>query len=190
VPAAVWAETGAVETERWLEDVSEEFVFYLEVADLLMDWARFAAVIKPLGGQVGGIILRPEQLDADLAMAAPSLEAALALAPVTLLLPDNTVLSGEGDAILRRLGVEQVWTVGQGEPTWRGAGLAVARVIGNLNYTPGQWRETIEACLGCDIMPIGAARQVLLMLEGEPPDFEGMRVAMMIADMLVLTDSL
>lgn len=190
VPAAVWAQTGVVETERWLEDVHEGFVFYLEVADLLTDWARFADIINPLDGRVGGIILRPGQLDADLAMAAPSLEAALALAPVTLVLPEGTVLSGEGEALLQQLGVERAWTVGQGEPAWRGAGLALARVVGNLNYTPRQWRETIEACLACDIVPADASRRVLLMVEGEPPDIEGLRAAMMIADMLVLPDNL
>jgi hypothetical protein len=190
VPATAWARTDAVETERWMEDVADEFGFYLEVSDLLTDWARFADVIKPLGGQVQGIILRPEQLDPDLAMAAPSLEAAMALAPVTLLPPADTVLSETGAALLQQLGVEQGWNVGQGQPNWRGGGLALARVAGNLNYTPRQWRETIEACLACPITPVDARRQVVLMVEGRPPEIEGLRAAMMIADMLVLPEGI
>lgn len=187
VPAEIFAAVDPLEVERWVEDTSEDFLFYLEVEDVFMDWAQFAEVIKPLGSQLAGILLRPLKVDNDLAMIASSLDAATSLAPVSVLLPGDVKLSQAGRDLLAQHHVELCWDVHQGEPRWRGGGFAVARVVGNNYYTPRQWRETIEACLRCNNNS-SDKRTVLLMVEHMSPDIEELRAAMMIGDMLVIPD--
>jgi hypothetical protein len=181
VPAEEWVMVDPVEVERWVEDTPEEFTFYIEVTDLLTDWAQFADKAKPLGDHLGGILLRPPELDVDLGLAADSLDAAAALAPTSLLLPEGLEPSVSGLGLLTKYGVELCWSVAGAEtvPPWRGErGLALARVAGNLTYTPRQWRETIEACLHSAL----EHQTVLVMIER--PAVEQMRAAMMIGDLL------
>jgi hypothetical protein len=189
VPLSVWSGLDPVEVERWVEDTPEEFVFYLEVDDLLLDWRQFAEAVKPLGPQLGGIILRPTKVDADLGLMATSINSSTSLAPVSLLLPNNMELSITGKNLLKESGVELCWSINEKssgkEPDWHGKGLAVAHLSGNLNYTPRLWRETIETCLRC-----GAAnKSILVMIENDAPDIESLRTAMMIGDMLNIHDS-
>ena len=187
VPAAVFAGVDPLEVERWVEDTEEEFRFYLEVEDLFIDWARVAETIQPLGEQLGGIILRPLKVDEDLALVASCLDAATALAPVCVLLPEDAQPSQAGLDLLAQKRVERGWEVGQGEPDWRGGGLAIAHVSGNNHYTPRDWRETIEAALRC---PNDSRddRCVLLMVEQDEPDVDALRAGMMIGDMLVIPE--
>jgi Protein of unknown function DUF72 len=187
VPAADFAAVDPLEVERWAEDTSEDFIVYLEVEDPLTDWAAFAQTIKPLGSQLGGILLRPREVDADLAMLAGSLDAACALAPVCLLLPEGVVLSQSGRDLLAEQRVETCWEGHQAEPQWLSGGLAVVRVTGSNHYTPRQWRETIEACLRCHNHS-DQKRHVLLMVEHAAPDLDALRAGMMIGDMLVIPD--
>jgi hypothetical protein len=187
VPAADFAGIDPLEVERWEEDTGEDFQFYLEVEDLFLDWARFAGVVKPLGAQLGGILLRPVKVDPDLSMIASSLDAATALAPVCVLLPDGVTPSQAGQDLLAQHQVELCWNVDKGKPTWRSSGFAVARVVGNNHYTPRQWRETIEACLRCE-NDSREKRSVLLMVEQASPEVDELRAAMMIGDMLVIPD--
>jgi hypothetical protein len=191
VPASVWADADPLEVERWAEDTHQDFTFYLEVADLLTDWSVLAETVKPLGKRLGGILLRPAEVDADLAMIASCLDAAVGLAPVCVLLPEKTELSEAGNSLLKQHKVSLCWNVGEGKPTWTQGGFAVARVAGTIanatTYTPRQWRETIEQCLRCKIED-GLKRQVLLMVDQAAPDIESLRVAVMIGDMLVIPD--
>ena len=187
VPESVWAAAGALEVERWAEDTNKEFVFYLEVQDLLTDWVRLSNIVKPLGDRLGGLLLRPRELDADLAMLASCLDAAEAVAPVCLLLPENVELSETGIRLLMQHGVSLCWNTEQGEPGWTQGGFAVARAAGNIAYTPRHWREIIERCLRCEI-PGGGKRKVLLMVDQESPDVDALRAAVMIGDMLVIPD--
>lgn len=193
VPASAWSGDDSVEVERWLEDTHDDFVFYLEVVDLLTDWDELAESVKPLGDRLGGILLRPAVVDADLAMIASCLDAAVDVAPVCVLLPPKTELSVVGNSLLKQKNVSLCWDADQGVPPWTQAGFAVARVASNINYTPRQWRETIEQCLRCSIETeggsgTGSKRQVLLMVEQESPDIDALRAAVMIGDMLVIPD--
>jgi Protein of unknown function DUF72 len=187
VPAADFAAVDPLEVERWAEDTGEDFIVYLEIENQLTDWAAFAQTIKPLGSRLGGILLRPQEVDVDLAMLASSLDAACALASVCVLLPDGVSLSQNGRDLLTEHQVELCWDSHRGEPGWRGGGFAVARVTGNNHYTPRQWRETIEACLCCDNHS-NQKRRVLLMVEHGSPDLDALRAGMMIGDMLVIPD--
>jgi hypothetical protein len=187
VPATEFANVDPLEVERWVGDASEDFEFYLEVTDLFIDWAKFAQAVKPLGEQLKGILLRPVKVDTDLAMIAASLDAATALAPVCVLLPDGVKINDSGRDLLRQHRVELCWNTQEGEPSWRGGGFVVARVTGNKHYTPRQWRETIEACLRCDNSS-SDKRKVLLLVEHESPEPDALRAAMMIGDMLVIPD--
>ena len=187
VPESVWFAGGALEAERWVEDTNEDFVFYLELADLLADWARLTKVAQALGDRLGGILLRPAELDADLAMLSSCLDAVEAVAPVCLLVPPNVKLSEIGRDLLKQHGVSPCWNTDQGEPDWTQGGFAVARAAGNIAYTPRHWREIIERCLRCEIQG-GGKRKVLLMVEQESPDIDALRAAMMIGDMLVIPD--
>lgn len=182
VPAAEWTAVDTLVVERWVEDTHGEFRFYLEVAELMPDWDGFAARAGILGAQLGGILLCPPELDIDLAFIASDLEAAVALAPVSLSLPGPMELSREGKDLLRRHAVELRWDVATViEPPPRcGSGLAVARVASTMAYAPRQWREIIEACL----RP-GVADTALVVIEGEAPEIESLRAATMIGDMLV-----
>ncbi len=189
VPSSVWSGFSSVEVERWVEDAFGEFVFYLEVDDLLVDWEHIAEIMKPLGSQLGGIILRPKEVDADLGLIAGSLASSVSLAPVSLLLPDGAGLSPVGERLLKESGVELCWSIDEKlprkEPCWYGKGLAVARFSGNLNYTPRLWRETIETCLRC-----GAVNDsVLMMVENDSPDIESLRVAVVISDMMNISNA-
>jgi hypothetical protein len=97
------------------------------------------------------------------------------------LLPEGLEPSVAGLGLLTKYGVELCWSVAGAEtvPPWRGErGLALARVAGNLTYTPRQWRETIEACLHSAL----EHQTVLVMIER--PAVEQMRAAMMIGDLL------
>ncbi len=191
VPASAWTGDDPLDAERWVEDVSEEFVFYLEVVDVLADWAKIAEATEPFGEQLAGILLRPAELDADLAMIAGSLDAAVALAPTCLLLPERMELSELGSSLLNQCGVSLCWNGGEAEPTWSLGGFAVVCVTGtitdNTAYTPRQWREIIESCLRCKIEG-ELKRSVLLMVEQESLDLDSLRDAMMIGDMLAIPD--
>lgn len=187
VPAMAFSGIDPLEVERWVEDASEDFGFCLEVTDLLTDWDAFALAAKPLGEHLQGILLRPQEVDADLAMIASCLDAATEVAPVCVLLPDGVTLSDSGRSLLAQHGVELCWNTDEGEPGWRGGGFMVARVTGNNHYTPREWRETIEACLRCDNTS-NNKRKVLLMVEHEKPEPDVLRAAMMIGDMLVIPD--
>ncbi len=187
VPATEFTNVDPLEVERWVEDVIEGFEFYLEVTDLFIDWAQFAQAAKPLGAYLKGILLRPLTVDEDLAMIAHSLDAAVALAPVCVLLPDGVTISSSGRGLLAQHGVELCWNTHEDKPDWRGGGFVAARVKGNNHYTPKEWRETIETCLRCDNKS-SDRRKVLLMVEHESPEPDALRAAMMIGDMLVIPD--
>jgi len=154
---------------------------------LFVDWVKFAQAAEPLGEHLKGILLRPLKVDADLAMIASSLDAATVLAPVCVLLPEGIRISDSGRDLLMQHRVELGWNARDGEPGWRGGGLAVARVTGNNHYTPREWRETIEACLRCDNQS-SDKRKVLLLVEQESAEPDSLRAAMMIGDMLVIPD--
>lgn len=184
VPEPDWLEAPVVEIERWVNDTPEEFAFYLEMAGPAVDWSRVAELIQPLAGQMGGFILRPDAVDPDLAMMAASLDAATALAPVSLLLPEGVEPSAEGLGLLAESGAELGWRAGHGVPYWRGGGLGVIHVSGNMTYTPRQWREIIEAGLAGGSE--GAHHTLLSVLEGTDPRLDQLRAAVMIGDMLAL----
>jgi hypothetical protein len=184
VPAAYWLTVDALEVERWAEDVHDNFTFYLEVADLLTDWERFAAMLKPLQGRIGGVLLRPAMLDADLSLLIPALEGAAQLGPLSLLMPAGVEPNAVGCSLLQEYDVGLCWTVEQDEPRWQYGPLAVAWASGNLAYTPRQWREIIERCLR-----EAGERALLVVVDGEPPDVEALRAAQMIGDMLDLPGS-
>ena len=197
VPASVWVGDDPLDAERWVEDVSDEFTFYLEVVDILADWVKISAAAKPFGKKLAGILLRPVTLDADLAMIASSLDAATALAPVCLLLPEKMELSETGNSLLLEQGVSVCWDTAKGVPVWSQGGFAVARVANNMECTPRQWREIIEQCLRCEIVGepenevsteagAGIKRKVLLMVEHKSLNLDSLRAAMMIGDMLVV----
>ena len=191
VPASAWSSEDPLEIERWAEDASEDFVFYLEVVSLQTDWVKLAEAVKPLGEHLGGILLRPDVVDADLAMIASCLDAVVTIAPVCVLLPEKVELSDVGNSLLKKHKVSLCWNADEGKPTWTQGGFAVARVTGtiagNSAYTPRQWREIIEQCLRCDIED-GLKRKVLLMVDQESPDIDALRAAQMIGDMLVIPD--
>lgn len=191
VPASEWVGLDCVEIERWVEDVPEEFNFYLEVEDISTDWEQTAELVKLLGNQLGGILLRPVEVGADLATISASIAAASQLAAVSVLLPDGVELNKSGSNLLKEYGVQCGWNVGDGAPGWidseYGSPLVVARVAGNKNFTARQWRETIETCL-CkgDIKN----QTLLVVIEGDEPGINNLRTAMMIGEMIVVPTSL
>ncbi len=180
VPAEEWAKADAREVARWQEDTDKAFRFFFEVVDLRNNWMDFQAVMALLAGQIGGILLRPTHCDSDLTQLELSLQRARQLAPVTVILPPGLTLSDAGQHRLLDYGVVPAWSAGQGAPPcWEPGLLALARADATVR-TPRQWREVVENCLS-----FGAGNgTVLLMMEGEAPDIEALRMTMMIADML------
>ncbi len=191
VPASEWVGLNYVEIERWVEDVPEEFLLYLEVEDLLTDWEQTAEIVKPLGDQLGGILLRPIEVDADLATISANIAAASRLAPVSILLPDGVEPDKSGINLLKEYGVQCGWNVGVGKPGWMDADydspLVVVRVAGNKNFTARQWRETIEASLRK-----GAKKDhtILMVIDSDEPKINDLRTAMMIGEMMAVPTSL
>jgi hypothetical protein len=191
VPASEWVNLDYVEIERWVEDVPDEFLFYLEIEDLLTDWGQIAELVKPLRDQLGGILLRPVEVDADLATISANIAAASQLAPVSVLLPDDVEPSKAGKSLLKEYGVQCSWNVGHGKPEWMDSDydspLVVARVAGNKNFTARQWRETIETSLRK-----GAIKNhtILMMVDSDEPKINDLRTAMMIGEMMVVPTSL
>ncbi len=185
VPADYWPTVDALEVERWQEDTDEAFRFFLEVADLRTGWTQFQALVAPLAAQIGGILLRPAHCDADLAQLVLSLQRARRLAPVAVILPPGLVPSEAGRQCLLDYGIDLPWCVGQGAPRWMPGALALARTDATVR-TPRQWREVVENCLSFGV----DSDTVLLMLEGEAPDIEALRITMMIADMLPAAEAL
>ncbi len=191
VPASKWVSLDIVEIERWIEDVPEEFLFYLEVEDLLTDWEQTAEIIKPLDNQLGGILLRPLEVGADLAMISANIAAASRLAPVSVLLPDGMEPDKAGKSLLKEYGVQCSWNVGDGRPGWMDADydspLVVVRVAGNKNFTARQWRETIETSLRKgDIKN----HTILMVVDSAEPKINDLRTAMMIGEMMAAPTSL
>ena len=191
VPASEWVGLDYVELERWVEDIPEGFHFYLEIEDLLTDWEQTAGLLKPLGDQLGGILLRPLDVDADLATISASIAAASRLAPVSVLLPDGVEPDKAGKSLLKEYGVQCGWNVGDGRPGWMEADydspLVVVRVEGNKNFTARQWRETIETSLRK-----GAIKNhtILMVVDSDEPKINDLRTAMMIGEMMVVPTSL
>jgi hypothetical protein len=179
VPAAQWETVDSLEVERWLEDTPERFAFYLEVVDLATDWDRVERLLAPLFPRIKGVVLRPPAVDADLHLLLPALEGIAGRWPVSLALPEGVEPSIEGCQVLAEWHVATAWTIGRGEPDWTRDGLAVARVAGKLTYTPREWRDIIERCLKA-----ASGRTLLVMLEGEPPDVDALRAAVLIGDLL------
>ena len=183
VPASQWITVDPIELERWVEDAHEEFRFFLEVETLSSDWNGLSQRAGLFRQQLSGILLRPMALDNDLSLIADDLDAATALAPTALLLPDKTQPTAAGLGLLLKRGVELCWEpkAGREKPHWRGdQGLATVRITGEMNYTPRQWRETIETVLRY----AGNHRTVLVMVDKAAPDVEEMRTAVMIGDLL------
>jgi hypothetical protein len=191
VSASEWVSLDTVEIERWVEDVSEEFLFYLEVENPLTEWEQVAEIIKPLGGQLGGFLLRPAEVGADLAIISPNISSASQLAPVSLLLPDDVEPSAAGKKMLKQYGIQCSWNVGEGKPDWMDSDydsqLVVVRVEGNKNFTARQWRETIEASLNKDAEK---NHTILMLIDSEDPKISDLRTAMMIGEMMAVPVSL
>ena len=191
VPASGWVGLDYVEVERWVEDVPEKFLFYLEVEDNSTDWEQTADFIKPLSSRLGGILLRPAEVDTGLDGISANIAAASRLATVSLLLPEGIEPDTAGKSLLKEYGIQCGWNVGVGEPGWMGeefdSQLVVVRVPGNKNFTARQWRETIDASLPKGDIKDGT---LLLMLECEDPKITDLRTAMMIGEMMSVPASL
>jgi len=191
VPAAEWVGLDTVEIERWTEDVSEEFLFYLEIEDSLTDWEQTAEIIKSLGSQLGGFLLRPMEVGADLAIISSNIAAASQLAPVSVLLPDGVEPNAAGKKLLKQYGVQCSWNVGEGKPDWMDSDydpqLVVVSVAGNKNFTARQWRETIESSMN---KRVEKHQTVLMVIDSEKPKINDLRTAMMIGEMMVVPTSL
>jgi hypothetical protein len=201
VPASEWVELDCAELERWAEDVPEEFLFYLEVEDLLTDWEQTAETIKPLAHQLGGLLLRSVEVDVDLSMISANIAAASKLMPVSLMLPDGVQPSEAGKKLLKEVGVQCGWNVGEGKPDWMDSDprLAVVRVAGNKNFTARQWRETIETSMQQGVTQgvikgdaSGGAKKctMLMMIDSDTPKINDLRTAMMIGEMMAAPTSL
>ncbi len=183
VPADAWAGVDAAEVARWREDTGEAFRFFLEITDLRSGWMDFAALVAPLAEQIGGILLRPAHCDADLAQL--PLQRVRQLAPVAVILPPGLEPSNAGRQRLAEHGIDLAWNAGQGTPCWTPGPLALA-CTDATGCTPREWREVVENCLGFGV----ANDTVLLMMEGEAPDIEVLRMTMTIADMLPAAEAL
>jgi hypothetical protein len=191
VPATEWVGMDVVEIERWVEDVPEEFLFYLEIEDPIADWEHTAKTVQPLASQLGGFLLRPMEVDADLAVISPNIVSASQLAPVSVLLPDGVEPSVAGKKMLKQYGIQCSWDVGEGKPDWMDSDydsrLVVVRVAGNKNFTARQWRETIETSLRKDAVK---NQTILMVIDSENPKINDMRTAMMIGEMMAVPSSL
>ncbi len=186
VPADMWANADTREVAGWQEDTDEAFQFFLEVTDLDTGWGDFSARILPLAGQFGGVLLRPAHCDADLGQLALSLQQAQRWGPVAVILPSGMEPSEHGRRLLADAGVNAHWPIGSKRPRWSPGRLALALVADETPRTPRQWREVVENCLSFGV----DSDTVLLMMEGEAPDIEALRVMMMIADMLSAAEAL
>ena len=191
VPASEWVGIDPVEIERWVEDVPEGFLFYLEIEDPLTDWEQTAKILKPLGDQLGGFLLRPMEVDADLAIISPNIASASQLAPVSVLLPDGVEPNTAGKKMLKQFGVQCSWNVGEGKPGWMDSDydsqLVVVCIAGNKNFTARQWRETIETSMDKSAVK---DRTVLMVIDSEKPKISDLRTAMMIGEMMAVPSSL
>jgi hypothetical protein len=191
VPASEWIGLDTVEIERWAEDVSEEFLFYLEIEDPLTDWEQTAEVLKPLGDQLGGFLLRPMEVGADLAIISPNIASASQLAPVSVLLPDGVEPNSAGKKLLKQYGAQCSWNVGEGKPDWMDSDydspLVVVCVAGNKNFTARQWRETIESSVDKNAEK---NHTVLMVIDSDNPKINDLRTAMMIGEMMSVPTSL
>jgi hypothetical protein len=187
VPASEWVGLDTVEIERWVEDVPEEFLFYLEIEDPLTDWEQTAEVINPLGDRLGGLLLRPIEVGADLAIISSNITGASQLAPVSVLLPDGAEPNVDGKKMLKQYGVQCSWNVGEGKPGWMDSDyespLVVVRVAGNKNFTAREWRETIETSMH----KITENKQtVLMVVDSEDPKMNDLRTATMIGEIMTV----
>jgi len=191
VPAAEWVSLDIVDIERWSEDVSEEFLFYLEIEDPLTDWEQIAEIIKPLGSHLGGFLLRPIEVGADLAIISSNITGASQLASVSVLLPDGVEPDMAGKKLLKQYGVQCSWNVGEGKPDWMDSDyesqLVVVCVAGNKNFTARQWRETIESSMNKSAVQ---DQTILMVIDSEDPKINDLRTAMMIGEMMVVPTSL
>ncbi len=185
VPTDYWPAVDAPEIERWLEDTDENFQFFLEVTDLRTGWDEFSVLLAPLTARLGGILLRPTYCDVDLSQLELSLRRAQQLAPMAVILPPAWEPSARGRRLLEDVGVNVCWPVAQGRPCWSPGQLALALADG-ASRTPRQWREVVENCLSFGV----DSDTVLLMIEGDVPDVEALRVTTMIADMLPTAETL
>lgn len=189
VPESRWINTDPVEIERWIDDTSREFLFFLEIEDSMTDWQEVRERTFSMRDQLGGFLFRPPKVDADLSIISPGLASATKLAPVSLLLPDQLELTPAGKELLKEFKVECCWTVGEGEPGWTDfqldSELATARVVGNKTFTAREWREIIETCVRYGAIQHQAeTRRVLLMIDSDEPQIQDLRTAMVIGDML------
>lgn len=180
VPAEYWSTVDAVEIVRWQEDTDDDFRFFLEVTDLRTGWEAFSALVSPLAGQIGGVLLHPTHCDADLSQLELSLQRARQLGPVAVILPPGLDVSPLGRQLLDDANVNLHWPVGEGQPRWSAGPLALATANG-LARTPREWRTVVEHCLSFGV----DSDDVVLMMAGEgAPDVETLRVTTVIADLL------
>ena len=192
VPESDWMNKHPSEIEHWVDDTPEEFLFFLEIENPLIDWQEVSQIAANMTDQLGGFLFRPAKLDADLSIINNSLTSAIKLAPVSLLLPGKLELTQAGKELLKELKIECCWTVGEGVPAWAGSQLGseliITRVVGNKTFTAREWREIIETCVQYGASQTYAGiRRVLLMMDRDEPQIEDLRTATVIGDMLSMT---
>lgn len=206
VPAATWVAADASEIQSWVEETTEDFLFYPEVMVMQTDGLQFARKSQQLGEKLGGILLHPGAGQGGIQEMIASFEQASEIAPSCMLLSGDRSFTAAEEILLAEQGVELAWRIEnsandeiQAEradpPRHSKRGLAVIQVAGNTPCSSRKLREIIEASLRRDISldsNLGntvnscAARDriILLMFEGNAADIGTMRAAGIIGDLL------
>lgn len=171
VPAALWRVADAETVQAWLDDVPEEFQFFLELADVSKDIKPALSLAQTLKGHLGGFLLQSDTGGDDWQrLVKPLLKLLLKQGPLGVLLPPG-VSGSEAINSCRRLDPD---ALSEGEDT-----LCYAWVAGDMTYTPRQWREKMER-----LRDEANGHGAVLVFDGDPPDVEAMRVVSAIVDML------
>jgi hypothetical protein len=172
IPTEDWRSVTDEMLEEWLDEVPDEFQFFLELADVFGDAAAVGAVAAQLGPHLGGFVCCPQTVPEDLDAWLSQLKPLYDLGPVGMLLPPATRLDGAQ-------GLNPCWRLAEDVSPWFEGDTCFAWVDGDMTYSPRQWREKMDR-----LRDAAKGHTVALIFDGLPPDVEAMRVVSAIGDML------
>jgi hypothetical protein len=178
VPWETLQGVNANQTQGWLDDVDEDFVFFVEVA-LHLSWEEVWPVIKPLLPQLGGIYLRAVDdvriRPVDEAVVERLLRKAKAAAPVIV---DHKAMDTRINAIAARYEAGCYWQPDSDHLTQCPAQIAIAEITMRQHH-PKSLKKIIEDC--CSVQ---GPTTIGFFMGGEMPDIEDLRNATIIWQML------
>jgi hypothetical protein len=179
VPYSYMGRYSPEEWGEWAEDTSNDFAFYVEVAQDA-SWERVQPYLSILGEQLRGVVVVIER-QPDLDTLASLIQHLKSVAPISIMRIGSAVSDRDMKTLQSCYEVNECWDGGDQAPAWAYGGAGILLRAEQDQNTPDMLRQAIEKGLGyagnCDV--------IALIFDGDPPATNDMRNAQTITELLV-----